>query len=131
MSPLLGRETLTGKDHKMGKEQQISKDQQGSDMEKNAQNIQETFLNNARKDKTFLTIYLMSGVKLSGRIKSFDKYSVVLETNNQEQLIFKHAISTVVVGKGDVREPRMDRGHDSRERPHTHPAAVNNDPSES
>jgi host factor-I protein len=66
-------------------------------MEKQAQNIQEAFLNNARKDKTFLTIYLMSGVKLSGKIKSFDKYSVVLETNNQEQLIFKHAISTVVV----------------------------------
>lgn len=69
-------------------------------MDKLAQNIQEAFLNNARKDKTFLTIYLMSGVKLSGRIKSFDKYSVVLETNNQEQLIFKHAISTVVVSKG-------------------------------
>ena len=63
------------------------------------QNIQEAFLNNARKDKTFLTIYLMSGVKLSGRIKSFDKYSVVLEASNQEQLIFKHAISTVVVSK--------------------------------
>ncbi len=70
-------------------------------MEKLAQNIQEAFLNNARKDKIFLTIYLMSGVKLSGRIKSFDKYSVVLETNNQEQLIFKHAISTVVT----VRQP--------------------------
>ncbi|MBV9303057.1 MAG: RNA chaperone Hfq [Acidobacteriaceae bacterium] len=68
-------------------------------MEKLAQNIQESFLNNARKDKVFLTIYLMSGVKLSGRIKSFDKYSVILETNNQEQLIFKHAISTVVVSK--------------------------------
>jgi host factor-I protein len=68
-------------------------------MEKQAQNIQESFLNNARKDKTFLTIYLMSGVKLSGKIKSFDKYSVVLETNNQEQLIFKHAISTVVVSR--------------------------------
>ncbi len=68
-------------------------------MDKLAQNIQEAFLNNARKDKTFLTIYLMSGVKLSGRIKSFDKYSVVLEANNQEQLIFKHAISTVVVTK--------------------------------
>lgn len=66
-------------------------------MEKLAQNIQEAFLNNARKDRTFLTIYLMSGVKLSGRIRSFDKYSVVLEANNQEQLIFKHAISTVVV----------------------------------
>lgn len=69
-------------------------------MDKLAQNIQEAFLNNARRDKIFLTIYLMSGVKLSGRIKSFDKYSVVLETNNQEQLIFKHAISTVVVPKG-------------------------------
>ena len=68
-------------------------------MEKQAQNIQEAFLNNARKEKTFLTIYLMSGVKLSGRIRSFDKYSVILETNNQEQLIFKHAISTVVVSK--------------------------------
>lgn len=68
-------------------------------MEKLAQNIQEAFLNNARKDKIFLTIYLMSGVKLSGRIKSFDKYSVILESNNQEQLIFKHAISTVVVSR--------------------------------
>lgn len=68
-------------------------------MEKLAQNIQEAFLNNARKDKTFLTIYLMSGVKLSGRIKSFDKYSLILESNNQEQLIFKHAISTVVISK--------------------------------
>ena len=68
-------------------------------MEKPAQNIQDNFLNNARKDKIVLTIYLMSGVKLSGRIKSFDKYSLVLETNNQEQLIFKHAISTVVMGR--------------------------------
>jgi len=68
-------------------------------MDKPAQNIQDSFLNNARKDKIALTIYLMSGVKLSGRIKSFDKYSLVLETNNQEQLIFKHAISTVVTQK--------------------------------
>ncbi|MCZ2155408.1 MAG: RNA chaperone Hfq [Bryobacterales bacterium] len=68
-------------------------------MDKTAQNIQEAFLNNARKEKIFLTIYLTSGVKLSGRIKSFDKYSVILETNNQEQLIFKHAISTVVISR--------------------------------
>ena len=66
---------------------------------KPAQNIQDSFLNTARKDKTNITIYLLSGVKLSGRIRSFDKYSVVLETNNQEQLIFKHAISTVVMGR--------------------------------
>ena len=66
---------------------------------KPAQNIQDSFLNTARKDKSVITIYLLSGVKLTGRIRSFDKYSVVLETNNQEQLIFKHAISTVVMGR--------------------------------
>jgi len=65
-------------------------------MDKPAQNIQDSFLNNARKEKSVITIYLLSGVKVSGRIKSFDKYSLVLETNNQEQLIFKHAVSTVV-----------------------------------
>jgi len=68
-------------------------------MDKPAQNIQDAFLNNARKEKGVITIYLLSGVKLSGRIKSFDKYSLVLETNNQEQLIFKHAVSTVVTLK--------------------------------
>ena len=68
-------------------------------MDKSAQNIQDSFLNTARKDKTNITIYLLSGVKLTGRIRSFDKYSVVLETSNQEQLIFKHAISTVVMAK--------------------------------
>jgi host factor-I protein len=67
---------------------------------KPAQNIQDSFLNTARKDKAVITIYLLSGVKLSGRIRSFDKYSVVLDTNNQEQLIFKHAISTVVMARG-------------------------------
>jgi host factor-I protein len=66
---------------------------------KPAQNIQDSFLNTARKDKSVITIYLLSGVKLSGRIRSFDKYSLVLETNNQEQLIFKHAVSTVVMSR--------------------------------
>ena len=66
---------------------------------KPAQNIQDTFLNTARKERLNITIYLLSGVKLTGRIRSFDKYSVVLETNNQEQLIFKHAISTVAMGR--------------------------------
>jgi len=66
---------------------------------KPAQNIQDTFLNTVRKDKTPITIYLVSGVKLTGKIRSFDKYSVLLENNSQEQLIFKHAISTVVVSR--------------------------------
>ena len=68
-------------------------------MDKPAQNIQDSFLNSARKEKTPITIYLLSGVKLTGRIRSFDKYSVVLDANGQEQFIFKHAISTLVMPK--------------------------------
>ncbi len=68
-------------------------------MEKQLQNIQDVFLNSVRKDKVVVTIYLLSGVKLTGRVKSFDRYSVILETNNQDQLVFKHAISTVAAGK--------------------------------
>ncbi|MGH9405484.1 MAG: RNA chaperone Hfq [Terriglobia bacterium] len=67
--------------------------------EKTLQNIQEAFLNNARRDRALVTLYLLGGVKLTGRIRSFDKYSLILENNHQEQLIFKHAISTVIVNK--------------------------------
>jgi host factor-I protein len=73
--------------------------EEGAVENKMAQNIQDAFLNNARKEKQTVTIYLLSGVKLTGRIKSFDKYSVILEASNQDQLIFKHAISTVVVAR--------------------------------
>ncbi|SEG34281.1 RNA-binding protein Hfq [Bryocella elongata] len=80
---------------------------------KPAQNIQDTFLNTVRKDKSPITIYLVSGVKLTGKIRSFDKYSVLLENNAQEQLIFKHAISTVVSGRAPSHGERsggpMDR----------------------
>ena len=63
------------------------------------QNIQDSFLNTARKERNNITIYLISGVKLTGRIRSFDKYSVILETGNQEQLIFKHAIATITAAR--------------------------------
>jgi host factor-I protein len=91
-------------------------------MDKPAQNIQDSFLNTARKDKATITIYLLSGVKLTGRIRSFDKYSVVLETNNQEQLIFKHAISTVVMAKGVHPAERHEVRSVGDPRPATTPA---------
>jgi host factor-I protein len=84
---------------------------------KPAQNIQDTFLNTVRKDKTPITIYLVSGVKLTGKIRSFDKYSVLLENNSQEQLIFKHAISTVVSSRSVLHG-------DHRPTPSTHVAAT-------
>jgi host factor-I protein len=98
---------------------------------KPAQNIQDTFLNTVRKDKSPITIYLVSGVKLTGKIRSFDKYSVLLENNSQEQLIFKHAISTVVSGRAgahvDLRpesrtEVRVGAGPASASAPPVHEA---------
>ncbi|HEY0376739.1 MAG TPA: RNA chaperone Hfq [Pyrinomonadaceae bacterium] len=70
------------------------------------QNIQDAFLNTARRERSTVTIYLMHGAKLTGRIRSFDKFSVLLETGSQEQLIFKHAISTISHARrssGDLR----------------------------
>lgn len=64
-----------------------------------SQNIQDVYLNSVRREKAPVTVFLISGVKLIGKIKGFDKYSVILESNNQEQLIFKHAISTVTTAK--------------------------------
>ena len=65
------------------------------DTKPSPQNIQDAFLNTVRREKDSVTIYLMNGAKLTGRIKSFDKFSVLLEAGVQEQLIFKHAISTI------------------------------------
>lgn len=72
------------------------------------QNIQDGFLNLARREKTTVTIYLVNGAKLLGRIKSFDKFSLIMETGAQEQLIFKHAISTISQARrasGELRTP--------------------------
>ena len=59
------------------------------------QNIQDAFLNTVRREKTTVVVYLLNGAKLTGRIRSFDKFSVLLESGAHEQLIFKHAISTI------------------------------------
>jgi host factor-I protein len=63
------------------------------------QNVQDLYLNTLRRDKVAVTIFLIGGVRLVGKIRGFDKYSVVLESNQQEQLIFKHAISTITTSK--------------------------------
>ena len=60
-----------------------------------AQNIQDAFLNSARRERTSVVVHLLQGSTLSGRIKSFDKFSVLLDVGGQDVLIFKHAISTV------------------------------------
>jgi host factor-I protein len=72
--------------------------------------MQDAFLNTVRREKDAVTIYLMNGAKLTGRIKSFDKFSVLLESGAHEQLIFKHAISTIQHPRrsfGDSRPPHQ------------------------
>jgi host factor-I protein len=85
------------------------------------QNIQDAFLNTVRREKATVVIYLLNGAKLTGRIRSFDKFSILLEAGSHEQLVFKHAISTVSlprrgtedlrhsgsIGAGSVEYPRQ------------------------
>ncbi|QYO66863.1 RNA chaperone Hfq [Leptolyngbya sp. 7M] len=65
-------------------------------MEKQAaQNIQDAFLNSARRERIPVVVHLLQGATLAGRIKSFDKFSVLLDVGGQDFLVFKHAISTI------------------------------------
>jgi host factor-I protein len=74
-------------------------------MEHNTFNIQDSYFAKLRRDRTVTTIYLVNGVKLIGKIKSFDKYSILIENNHQEQLIFKHAISTITYSRTSFHRP--------------------------
>jgi host factor-I protein len=85
-----------------------------SDGKQAPQNIQDAFLNTVRREKTTVIIYLLNGAKLTGRIRSFDKFSVLLESGSQEQLIFKHAISTISQtrrGTGDLPPSQATETH--------------------
>jgi len=62
------------------------------------QNLQDTFLNSLRKEHTPVSIFLVNGIKLQGRVDSFDQYVVMLK-NTVNQMVYKHAISTIVPGK--------------------------------
>jgi len=62
------------------------------------QNVQDVFLNHVRKSKTPVTVFLVNGVKLQGIITWFDNFSVLLRRDGHTQLVYKHAISTVMPG---------------------------------
>jgi len=63
-----------------------------------AQSLQDTFLNHVRKNKTPLTIFLVNGVKLQGIVTWFDNFCVLLRRDGHSQLVYKHAISTIMPG---------------------------------
>ena len=74
------------------------------------QNSQDALLNTLRREKTPVIVYLLNGAKLTGRIRSFDKFSVLLESGLQDQLIFKHAISTISQVRRASGEPQSREG---------------------
>ena len=61
-----------------------------------SQNVQDVFLNHVRKEKTSVTVFLMNGVKLQGVITWFDNFCILLRRDRHSQLVYKHAISTVM-----------------------------------
>ena len=63
------------------------------------QNLQDLFLNQTRKDRQSVTLFLMNGFQMHGIIRSFDGFTVVLDTDGKQQLIYKHAISTIIPPK--------------------------------
>ena len=60
------------------------------------QNLQDIFLNQARRERMNLTVFLMNGFQLRGIVRGFDSFTVVIDTDGKQQLIYKHAISTIV-----------------------------------
>jgi host factor-I protein len=77
------------------------------------QNLQDTFLNSVRKSKTPLTIFLVNGVKLQGVVTWFDNFCVLLRRDGQSQLVYKHAISTIMPAQPvQLYEPESDSSED-------------------
>ncbi len=68
-------------------------------MAERSQNLQDLFLNTVRKQKISLTIFLINGVKLTGVVTSFDNFCVLLRRDGHSQLVYKHAISTIMPGQ--------------------------------
>ena len=64
-------------------------------MQKQPPNIQDSFLNHARRERMTVTVFLLNGTKLTGKIKGFDRFAIILDYNGVDQMIFKHAISTI------------------------------------
>jgi host factor-I protein len=78
-----------------------------------APNIQNDYFNQVRREKKRIAVFLNSGKRLTGRIKSFDKFTILLETSQGDQIVFKHAISTVGPS-GSAPAPRSRAGFNNR-----------------
>ena len=78
------------------KDKFLKKTKESFDMANDKQNLQDSFLNQLRKSKISVTIFLINGVKLQGGITWFDNFCLLLRRDGQSQLVYKHAISTIM-----------------------------------
>jgi len=76
-------------------------------MSKEIVNIQDAFLNKIRQEGAEVTLNLINGFKITGRISGFDRFAIVVENNNQQQMIFKHAISTITAMRRFRNVPKL------------------------
>lgn len=62
-------------------------------------NLQDEFLNQARKTNTLITVFLISGYQIKGHVKGFDNFTIIMESEGKQQMLYKHAISTIIPSK--------------------------------
>ena len=81
-------------------------------------NLQENFLNQARKENVPVTVHLLNGFQIKGMIRGFDQFTVIVDSMGRQQMIFKHAISTITpvkpLGTQNVEKPADDKAADAK-----------------
>lgn len=82
-------------------------------MNKNANNLQDIFLNSARKERISVTIHLTNGFQLKGNVKGFDSFTVILDCDGKQMMIYKHAISTITPYKSILFNNERESGYNN------------------
>ncbi len=75
-------------------------------MNKGPVNLQDNFLNQARRENMFLTVFLVNGYQIKGTVKSFDNFTILLEVEGKQQMVYKHAVSTIIPLKNIIINPQ-------------------------
>jgi len=86
------------------------------DKDRRETDIQDAFLGKARKERTVMAVVLNSGKKVTGRVRSYDRYTIVLEDHGSEQMIFKHAIATIGAVRAFSNSVRFEPGESAPDR---------------
>lgn len=84
-------------------------------MNKSTNNLQDIFLNSARKNKIPVTIHLTNGFQLKGNVKGFDSFTVILDCEGKQMMVYKHAISTITPLKAILFNNNMETGDNEAE----------------